>query len=185
MDLLQYLRAQARANHLANRRLHAAMAPLSRDDFHAARTSFFPSLAATLNHILAVDTYYIDALEGRADMVARYAAFVPADALAELAPRQAASDERLIEYCETLQTSDLETIVAMDRGKDVDRDIVPRVLGHLFMHQTHHRGQAHAMLAGSAVKPPQLDEFVLASDAKLRAKDLAALGWTEVYLLER
>ena len=185
MDLLQHLRAQARANRLANQRLHAAMAALTRDDFHAPRTSFFPSLAATLNHILAVDTYYIDALEGRGNMVARYEAFLPADTLAELAPRQAASDERLIEYCETLQASDLETVVAMDRGKDVDRDIAPRVLAHLFMHQTHHRGQVHAMLAGTSVKPPQLDEFILASDAKLRDKDLASLGWNEVYLLER
>jgi uncharacterized damage-inducible protein DinB len=185
MDLLQHLRAQARANRLANRRLHEAMAPLTRDDFHAPRTSFFPSLAKTLNHILAVDGYYIDALEGRGDMVARYDAFVPADTLEELAPRQAASDERLIEYCETLHVSDLDTIVAMDRGQHVDHDIAPRVLAHLFMHQTHHRGQAHAMLAGSAVKPPQLDEFILASDASLRSKDLAELGWTEVYLLER
>ena len=28
------------------------------------RTGFFPSLAATLNHILVVDWFYVDALEG-------------------------------------------------------------------------------------------------------------------------
>ena len=57
------------------------------------------------------------------------------------------------------------------------------MLAHLFMHQTHHRGQAHAMLSGTAVKPPQLDEFLLASDASLRVPDLAALKWTEDVLL--
>ena len=59
MDLRIILRIQARANRLANRRLHAAIASLTRDDFHAPRTGFFPSLAKTLNHILAVDVYYI------------------------------------------------------------------------------------------------------------------------------
>ena len=64
MELLHYLRIQARANRLANHRLHAAMAALTREDFHAPRTSFFPTLAKTLNHILAVDLYYIGALHG-------------------------------------------------------------------------------------------------------------------------
>jgi uncharacterized damage-inducible protein DinB len=50
---------------------------------------------------------------------------------------------------------------------------------HLFMHQTHHRGQVHAMLAGTAVRPPQLDEFLMPSDADLRAAEMAALGWSE------
>ena len=64
MDLAHYLRIQARANRLANHRLHAAMAPLARDELHAPRTSFFPSLIETLNHILMVDVYYIAALHG-------------------------------------------------------------------------------------------------------------------------
>ena len=84
MDLLQHLRAQARANRLANRRLHEAMSRLTRDDFHAPRTSFFPSLATTLNHILAVDIYYIDALHGVETMAANYDAFIAADTIAAL-----------------------------------------------------------------------------------------------------
>jgi hypothetical protein len=54
-----------------------------------------------------------------------------------------------------------------------------RVLAHLFQHQIHHRGQAHAMLAGTGVKPPQLDEFFLAEETPLRAEELAALGLRE------
>jgi uncharacterized damage-inducible protein DinB len=53
------------------------------------------------------------------------------------------------------------------------------VVAHLLNHQVHHRGQAHAMLAGTAVAPPQLDEFLMSSEAHLRQADLAALGWTE------
>jgi hypothetical protein len=29
---------------------------------------------------------------------------------------------------------------------------------HLFQHQIHHRGQAHAMLSGTSAAPPQLGE---------------------------
>ena len=71
----------------------------------------------------------------------------------------------------------------MDRGDHVDTDIAARVLAHLFMHQTHHRGQVHAMLCGTPVKPPQLDEFLLASDARFRVEDLKALGWSEELLM--
>jgi uncharacterized damage-inducible protein DinB len=178
VDLLQHLRIAARANRLANHRLHAAMAPLSREDFHAPRTSFFPSLAATLNHILAVDLYYLDALEGVPAMVANYDAFVAADTIAELAPRQRGSDERLIAYCERL--GDANAPVAMDRGEGkVQRDRAGHVLAHVLMHQTHHRGQAHTMLAGASIKPPQLDEFLMPSDAPLRAADMHELGWSE------
>jgi len=35
------------------------------------------------------------------------------------------------------------------------------------------------MLSGSHVKPPQLDEFLMPSDAGYRVADMAALGWVE------
>ncbi len=179
MQLSDYLRIQARANRLSNRRLHAAMAPLSRNDFHAPRTSFFPSLAQTLNHILAVDSYYIGALHGDTGLVAAYRAFVPADDVAALAARQAVSDERLIAWCDAADVAALDAPVEMDRGQLLQRDRAGHVLAHLFNHQTHHRGQAHAMLAGTAIAPPQLDEFMMPSEAHLRAADMAALGWSE------
>ncbi len=53
---------------------------------------------------------------------------------------------------------------------------------HVFMHQTHHRGQAHAMLSSTAVAPPQLDEFLMPSEAHLRAAEMRALGWSEATL---
>jgi uncharacterized damage-inducible protein DinB len=59
------------------------------------------------------------------------------------------------------------------------------VLAHLFMHQTHHRGQVHAMLSGTAVAPPQLDEFMMPSEAALRVADMAALGWSEARVYSR
>lgn len=179
VSLAGQYRVQARANRLANHRLHGAMAGLAPAEFHAPRVGFFPSLAATLNHILAVDEYYIGALHGDAGLVRHYRAFAPAPTLAELAERQRASDERLIAWCETLTDPGCAAMVDMDRGDHVQRDLAAHVLAHLFMHQTHHRGQVHAMLSSTAVAPPQLDEFLMPSDAKLRVADMAALGWSE------
>jgi uncharacterized damage-inducible protein DinB len=178
--LVAALRIQARANRLANHRLHAAMTALPEPAWLAPRVGFFGSLAATLNHILAVDLYYIGALWRDPGIEQAYRAFVPAPSLAALAPRQRASDERLIAFCDGLADDGAcDAEVEMDRGSHVQRDRAGHVLAHLFMHQTHHRGQAHAMLSGTEIAPPQLDEFLMPSDAPLRAADMAALGWRE------
>lgn len=180
MNLPAVLRIQARANRLANHRLHQAMAALTREEFHAPRTGFFPSLAATLNHILSVDAYYIGALRGERDLPAKYEDFVPADDLEALAARQRTSDERLIAWCDGLDDAGCDAVVAMDRGGGrIQRDRAAYVLLHLYMHQTHHRGQVHGMLSSTAVQPPQLDEFLMPSEPHLRVADVAALGWTE------
>ncbi len=179
MELLAFLRTQVRANRLANHRLHAAMLPLSRDEFHAPRTSFFPSLALTLNHILSVDIYYLAALHGEADMEAQWAALRPCDTLAELAPAQARADQRFIALLEGLTPAQLDEVIALDRGDHVQHERRGNTIAHLLNHQVHHRGQAHAMLAGTPVKPPQLDEFLVPSEAHLRTADMAALGWSE------
>ncbi|HET9646471.1 MAG TPA: DinB family protein [Burkholderiaceae bacterium] len=180
MDLLEHHRISARANRMANRRLHAAVGKLTREEFHAPRTSFFPSLALTLNHILAVDIYHIDALEGVREMAQRFESFLPADTLQELAYRQRLSDERLIGVCERLDSEGIDPVITMDRGQGrVQRDRAGHVLAHLFMHQTHHRGQVHAMLSGTRAKPPQLDEFLMPSDAPYREEDMRELGWNE------
>jgi uncharacterized damage-inducible protein DinB len=180
MTLAGQLRIQARANRLANFRLHAAMAVLSPKDFHAPRTSFFPSLSETLNHILDVDQYYIGALLGEAGLAGHWRRFVPDTELAALAARQRVSDERLIAFCDALDGAGCARIVEMPRSEGrVQRDQAAHVLAHLFMHQTHHRGQVHAMLAGTVVQPPQLDEFLMPSEAHLRVGDMEALDWRE------
>ncbi|HEV8692000.1 MAG TPA: DinB family protein [Ideonella sp.] len=183
MDLLDHLRTSARANHLANRRLAQALAQLSDEDFHAPRTSFFPSLAQTLSHLLAVDIYYIAGMRGEADMEAQYSAFVPCATAAEWSRRQGESDAKLIALCDGLDRAAVDRVVPLDRGDHIDRNSMGRTLTHLFMHQTHHRGQVQAMLAGTDVKPPQLDEFLLPADAVFRVADMAAVGWTEQQLV--
>ena len=62
-SLAHHLYTMACNNAWANHRLISACSQLSQEEFVARRTSFFPSIKATLNHILTVDWYYIDALE--------------------------------------------------------------------------------------------------------------------------
>ena len=180
LSLARLMSVQAHANRLANRRVQAALANLSTSELHSKRTSFFPTLIGTLNHLLAVDRYYIAALHGEPDMEAQYRRFAPHDELAPYASAQDASDQKLIAFCDQLDDAGVNAEVAMDRGEGkVQRDLAGYVLAHLFMHQTHHRGQVHSMLSGTHVKPPQLDEFLMPSDAPYRVQDMSALGWSE------
>jgi uncharacterized damage-inducible protein DinB len=178
-DATGYFRAMARNNAWANHRLLGACAKLSDAEFQATRVSFFPSIMLTLNHNLVVDWFYVDALEG-GDLGPRaWADESPCPTMAALMPAQRKVDLRLIAFCESLSDADLGRETRMHRGDHVQTDCTDQVLLHLFQHQVHHRGQAHAMLAGTAVKPPQLDEFLMAGDAKFRLEDLKELGWSE------
>ncbi|WP_106477638.1 DinB family protein [Phytohalomonas tamaricis] len=167
----------AHNNLWSNYRLLNACAALSQEEFEAERTSFFPSLMATLNHILIVDWFYLDALEAGGKGPAVYANDIPCRTVEELRVAQPQSDERLVDLCVSLKAERLASHVTLLResgARQVER--IERVLLHLFMHQIHHRGQVHAMLAGTRIAPPQLDEFFLESDAALCADDLAALS---------
>jgi len=180
LSIARVLSVQAHANRLANRRLQAALANLSTSELHSKRTSFFPTLIGTLNHLLAVDRYYIAALHGEPEMVESYKRFAPHDELASYAAAQDASDNKLVAFCDKLDDAGANAVVHMLHGPDpTTNDLACLVLQHLFMHQTHHRGQVHSMLSGTHVKPPQLDEFILRVDEPFRVMEMSALGWTE------
>jgi uncharacterized damage-inducible protein DinB len=173
-------------NAWANHRLLKACTQLSQDDFIAARTSFFPSIKATLNHILTVDWYYVDALERsiNEDEQNREAwkffdPEEPYSTCSELHPEQRRVDGRLIKICEMLTDESIDRIVSIPRYDGAKYEKMFRLLSHLFQHQIHHRGQVHAMLAGTSVKPPPLDEFFLACEAASREDDLSELGFSE------
>lgn len=176
MDPALPFRAMAHNNAWANHRLLAACAQLTPAEWTAPRTGFFPSLRATLNHILVIDRFYVDAMEGGTLGPAAWADRKPCRDVAALRAAQRAVDRRLIAVTET---ADLARVVAVHRGHRLQHERLDRLLLHLFQHGIHHRGQAHAMLSGTGVAPPQLDEFFAAEEASLRAAEFAALGWTE------
>ncbi|MDB9528461.1 DinB family protein [Oscillatoria sp. CS-180] len=173
-------------NAWANHRLLKVCSRLSQNDFSAIRTSFFPSISATLNHILTVDWFYIDALERsiRGEPINHQAwkffeADEPYKTCDALKAQQRKTDQRLIAVCQTLDAKLLKNSVDISRHDAVQTEQMSRLLTHLFQHQIHHRGQVHAMLAGTPVSPPQLDEFFCADEAALRADDFQELGFSE------
>ena len=177
MTLLEHLRRMARNNLWSNDRLYRAVLALQPGEFEAERVSFFPSIGETLNHILAVDLLYFDFLTDGGLGAAAYDDFIPFDSAASLAAAQADFDRRLVVFCDGLSEADLDRRVITDRreeGKIPER--IGDILAHVFLHDIHHRGQVHAMLSGTSVAPPQLDEFLLDYDVKLRKDEVERLG---------
>ena len=177
MDLLGHCRRMAQNNLWSNDRLYRAVLALRPGEFEAERTSFFPSIKATLNHILSIDLFYLDMMEEAGAGLSIFDIYVDFDDAQALAAAQSEFDRRLIGFCGRLAAPDLDRRVLSDRG---DEGRIPERIGdllaHLFLHDIHHRGQVHAMLSGASVKPPQLDEFFLDYDLRFRREEVERLG---------
>lgn len=182
-DPLRIFRKLAQANRLANARLHRACAALEPVELTAPRPAFFGTIQKTLNHILMVDRFYLNALLGRPldRAFLDEATFCPD--LPTLAAWQTDSDLALLAHVESLTPESLVEVVNIDRGARVQHDRRDDVLSHVFQHQTHHRGQVHGLLSATQVKPPQLDEFIVGDDHAARAEDMSMLGWSEADLM--
>src|SRR6187397_1970864 len=102
MDAVLPYRAMAYNNGWADNRLLTACERLSQAEFPAPRTGFFPSLRATLNHILIIDRFYIDAMEGGTLGPAAWADREPSDTAILLRAAQSVKDRRLIAIVEHL-----------------------------------------------------------------------------------
>jgi uncharacterized damage-inducible protein DinB len=100
----------------------------------------------------------------------------------EFARERAEVDTWLVDFCETLKADELSREIVNEWPDRTFTETLGDTLLHVFLHGQHHRGQVHAMLAGSSVAPPQLDEFIQVNVPDLRADDLAAVGWDEARL---
>ena len=160
-DLLDNFRLSARNNRYANAMIATACAELGAEGVWAKGVNFFPSIGATLNHLIAIDRYYIDALEEGGRGRAIFDQHKDIRDPAALAAAQEAEDMRLIRFCDALTPADIDRRVKTDRNAGFIEETIGDLLPHLFGHDIHHRGQIHAMLAGTRVAPPQLDDFWL------------------------
>jgi len=177
LHLLHHFRRMARNNLWSNDRIYRAVLSLRPGEFEAPRNSFFPSIAKTLNHILSVDLFYLDMMEEDGRGLAIFDRFVDFADPVLLATEQGAFDRRLAAFCDRLVDEDLDRQVVSDRGEAGKiAESMGDLLAHLFIHDIHHRGQVHAMLAGTSVEPPQLDEFFLNYDLKFREAEIESLA---------
>ena len=157
----EYFRQFAAYNRWANARLYAAALDLSDQAYRLHVGVFFGSLHGTLNHLLLTDRLWLKRLTGEGDHPNRLDAILYEDRL-ELAQARIAEDERLIALVEQYDDAALAALHGYKTTSGMPQSQpLANLLMHLFNHQTHHRGQAHAclsILTGS--EPPALDLLV-------------------------
>lgn len=160
-------------NAWANVRLYAAALDLPHEAYRRQVGVFFGSLHGTLNHLLTADLIWLHRLTGDGPAPLRLDGILYPE-LPDLARARLDQDARL------------EALVASYADADLARPLAYRTLAgqsheqplgdillHLFNHQTHHRGQAHAccsLLTGA--EPPSLD--LLQFQRGVPAPDLAS-----------
>jgi uncharacterized damage-inducible protein DinB len=145
-------------NAWANSRLYDAAAQLTDEQYRADRGAFFKSVHGTLNHLLVTDRVWMARFTGEGDAPARLDAIL-FETLETLRAAREAEDRRITEFVETLDEKRIAGTIKYRRvssPEQFEQQLAP-ALAHWFNHQTHHRGQVHALLTGLLGQAPELD----------------------------
>jgi uncharacterized damage-inducible protein DinB len=135
-------------NAWCNERLFAAAATLSDADYRADRGAFFKSVHGTLNHLLVADRIWMKRFTGVGEQPPSLDAILYDDFEALRAARQS-QDTLIGRYIDRLSDDDLNRPIryrTVVNPQTIEQALAP-ALDHFFNHQTHHRGQAHALLS--------------------------------------
>ena len=156
--MTERLNALARYNAWANHKLYRSAEALPDDQYRADRGAFFKSLHGTLNHLLVTDRLWMARFTGAPAPPLRLDTILHDD-LPSLAAARGVEDTRIIGFVDSLDAAALErtfSYVRTSARERYEQELGP-ALDHLFNHQTHHRGQAHAILTGLGADAPSLD----------------------------
>jgi uncharacterized damage-inducible protein DinB len=145
-------------NKWANARLYAAALDLSEQSYRLHIGVFFGGLHGTLNHLLLTDRLWLKRLTGEGDHPNRLDAILYEDRM-ELVRARIAGDERLITVIEKYDEAALRGLHSYKTSSGMPQSqVLGDILMHLFIDQTHHRGQACACLSIlTGDEPPSLD----------------------------
>jgi uncharacterized damage-inducible protein DinB len=157
----------ARYNAWQNRQLKAIFKERGEAWLRETGQGFFGSIFATANHLLWADTIWMarftqsPAPKGG---IAESIAFT--DTLPDWDIARFRMDARILDWAENLRSTELFgdlTWYSGAQGREVSR---PRALcvAHMFNHQTHHRGQIHAMLTAAGATAPVSDLAFMPED---------------------
>ena len=148
----------ARYNAWANTRLYEAARSLPDADYRADRGAFFKSMHGTLNHLLATDRIWMQRFTGTGDAPMQLDAIL-FERFDDLALARQQEDERIVRYVTALDGAAMAGTISYRRVSTPEVFVQPLApaLAHWFNHQTHHRGQAHAILTGLTGRAPELD----------------------------
>jgi len=148
----------AHYNAWANSRLYETAARLSSEQYRADRGAFFKSVHGTLNHLLVTDRIWMHRFTGEGDAPNRLDAIL-FETFGELRAAREAEDRRILGFVEGLDDRRIEGTIKYRRvssPEEFEQALAP-ALAHWFNHQTHHRGQVHALLTGLLGQAPELD----------------------------
>lgn len=148
-------------NRWANERLYDAASRLSDQDYRADRGAFFKSMQGTLNHLLVADRLWMRRFTGEGEVASRLDVILYED-FGELRAARRAEDERIVRYANSLTDADLAgwfRYRTITNPVDMEQQLM-HALDHFFNHQTHHRGQAHALLTAIAGTAPSFDLII-------------------------
>jgi uncharacterized damage-inducible protein DinB len=148
-------------NAWANRRLYAAAGTLADADYRADRGAFFKSVHGTLNHLLVADRIWMRRFTGVGDAPDRLDAVLH-EHFDDLRAARVIDDARILAYVTGLSDALLAGVIRYRRVStpDVHEQVLAPALADWFNHQTHHRGQAHALLTGLTGSAPELDLLI-------------------------
>jgi uncharacterized damage-inducible protein DinB len=172
--VIETARQLARYNLWANRRLYAAALELPDEAYRRPLGVFFGSLHGTLNHLLVTDRLWLKRLTGQGAPPNRLDAILFEDRFA-LTRARIAEDARLVDLVDRYDEHALAGRFSYATTSGAPQEqVLSDILAHLFNHQTHHRGQAHACLSIlTGAEPPSLD--LLAMQRGVPAPDLEGL----------
>ncbi|MEM1275075.1 MAG: DinB family protein [Pseudomonadota bacterium] len=145
-------------NAWANRRLYAAALAMPENDFRADLGAFFGSVMGTLNHIMVGDLIWLARFREQPKPPFGLDHILHEDG-EDLAAARKVLDDDIIAYIagqSDQSIADSFTYTMMTTGETVSQPRAP-ALTHFFNHQTHHRGQVHALLTRVTGEAPALD----------------------------
>lgn len=155
-----HIRTMARYNRWQNRSLYGAADGLGAEARRADRGAFFRSIEGTLNHLLWADRMWMSRFS---DIPKPPVGIADSPRLVEdwgqLKAERAALDEIIITWADGVEEEWLAgELTWRPSSMNIDmRKPLWLVLTHFFNHQTHHRGQVHAMLTAAGAKPEETD----------------------------
>jgi len=151
-------------NAWANKRLYDAAARLPDADYRRDGGAFFGSVHRTLNHLLGTDRVWLSRCAGmdavRGPVPTRLDAVLFED-FAQLRAARVAEDAAILAHVRSLPEEAYAGLIRYRRVSTPDEHTQARgeAMAHWFNHQTHHRGQVHALLTriGGIDAAPELD----------------------------
>lgn len=160
MITAEYCQMMAGYNTWQNKSLSAGVKALSMKELTKDRGAFFGSIWATANHLLWADYLWMSRFDG-----GHGPSVEPQDHMSMHADKQhwlddrRRMDQRIVRWAGTLRQMDMVGPLVWHSPSLNKTMTKPTALciAHFFNHQTHHRGQLHAMLTAAGQKPDDTD----------------------------